>query len=302
MTASRAAATLPYRTAVVDQSGHGDFKTVQSAIDSVPSNNTNWVSIQINAGTYREKVVIPKEKPFIILKGRGRRRTKIVWDDHTSIECPTFMSLADNIIVKGLGFVNSYNYGGSSENELLPAVAAEVSGDKTSFYGCGFSGVQDTLWDNAGRHYFKRCTIEGAVDFIFGNAQSIYEECAIRVVKGGFITAQARETADSPSGFVFKGCTVSGVGLSYLGRPWRPYARVLFFKSNFSQVVDPRGWDPWNLSDQKGVIYAEYGNFGPGADTSNRVSWEKKLSVDVWEKMTSMSFINEDGWLQRQPY
>ncbi|CAI0380324.1 unnamed protein product, partial [Linum tenue] len=163
---------------------------------------------------------------------------------------------------------NSYNYGGSSENELLPAVAAEVSGDKTSFYGCGFSGVQDTLWDNAGRHYFKRCTIEGAVDFIFGNAQSI----------------------------------VSGVGLSYLGRPWRPYARVLFFKSNFSQVVDPRGWDPWNLSDQKGVIYAEYGNFGPGADTSNRVSWEKKLSVDVWEKMTSMSFINEDGWLQRQPY
>lgn len=55
------------------------------------------------------------------------------------------------------------------------AVAAMIAGDKSIFYKCEFLGFQDTLWDVEGRHYFKLCTIEGAVDFIFGNGQSIYE-------------------------------------------------------------------------------------------------------------------------------
>jgi hypothetical protein len=69
---------------------------------------------------------------------------------------------------------NSYNFP-HDNNPRLPAVAAMITGDKTAFYQCGFAGVQDTLWDEAGRHYFKRCTIQGAVDFIFGSGQSIYE-------------------------------------------------------------------------------------------------------------------------------
>lgn len=55
------------------------------------------------------------------------------------------------------------------------AVAAMISGDKSVFYRCGFYGLQDTLWDVQGRHYFNKCTIQGAVDFIFGAGQSIYE-------------------------------------------------------------------------------------------------------------------------------
>lgn len=54
-------------------------------------------------------------------------------------------------------------------------MAALVMGDNTAFYRCGFKSWQDTLWDVQGHHYFKRCTINGAVDFIFGNGQSIYE-------------------------------------------------------------------------------------------------------------------------------
>ncbi|CAN1334563.1 Probable pectinesterase 55 [Linum perenne] len=292
---------LPYMTLVVDQSGHGGFTKLQSAIDSIPSNNMKWVCIQLNSGIYREKVTIPGDKPYIILKGKGKRNTRIVWDDHLStLQSPTFTVLADNIIIRGIGFVNSYNYP-QSKNRILPAVAALVVGDKISFYGCGFWGVQDTLWDCQGRHYFKKCTIEGAVDFIFGRGQSIYEECGIRVNGGGFITAQAREKEEDTSGFVFKGCSVSGKGPTYLGRPWRKYARVLFYKSNFTDVVDPKGWDSWNV-DEKEVTYAEYGNYGAGADTSKRVKWEKQLPVEMWEKMTSISFVNHDGWLQQQPF
>lgn len=58
---------------------------------------------------------------------------------------------------------------------MTPALAAMILGDKSAFYKCGFLGFQDTLWDVQGRHLFKLCTIQGAVDFIFGAAQSIYE-------------------------------------------------------------------------------------------------------------------------------
>jgi len=58
---------------------------------------------------------------------------------------------------------------------MKPAVAAMISGDRSSFYGVGFYGLQDTLWDDKGRHYFNCCAIEGAMDFIFGAGQSLYE-------------------------------------------------------------------------------------------------------------------------------
>lgn len=60
---------------------------------------------------------------------------------------------------------------------IKPAVAVAVYGDKSAFYNCDFLGLQDTLWDVQGRHHFKDCYIEGAIDFIFGSGQSIYEVC-----------------------------------------------------------------------------------------------------------------------------
>lgn len=71
---------------------------------------------------------------------------------------------------------NSYNYPPTgSGNPMRAAVAAMIEGDKSVFYRCEFVGLQDTLWDVQGRHYFKQCTIQGAVDFIFGSGQSLYE-------------------------------------------------------------------------------------------------------------------------------
>ena len=62
-------------------------------------------------------------------------------------------------------------------NKIMPALAARIYGDKSAFYNCAFFGLQDTLWDVQGRHYFYNCYIEGGFDFIFGRGQSIYEVC-----------------------------------------------------------------------------------------------------------------------------
>ncbi|KAK7273999.1 hypothetical protein RIF29_15068 [Crotalaria pallida] len=299
---------LPYGTIIVDPSGHGNFSSIQSAIDSIPSNNMHWVSINVKAGTYREKVNIPDDKPYIILKGAGKRKTIVVWDDHQSTsQSPTFATMADNIVVKCMSFRNSYNNPINGKRRQ-PAVAAMVSGDKTYFYRVGFFGLQDTLWDDQGRHYYKLCTIQGAIDFIFGAGQSLFQRCSISVIAAalepgliGFITAQGRINPGEANGFVFSNCHVFGNGSTFLGRPWRRYSRVLFYNTNMTNVVEPRGWDPWSFAGEEDrITFSEYDNFGPGSNTSERVSWAKKLDLKTVKMMTSMNFIDSEGWLQYQ--
>lgn len=57
----------------------------------------------------------------------------------------------------------------------MQAVALRITGDCAAFYNCGFYGSQDTLNDDMGRHYYKNCEIVGSIDFIFGDAQSLYK-------------------------------------------------------------------------------------------------------------------------------
>lgn len=54
-------------------------------------------------------------------------------------------------------------------------MALKVKGDRGAFYSCRIQSYQDTLLDDSGRHYYNNCYIEGAVDFIFGSAASLYE-------------------------------------------------------------------------------------------------------------------------------
>ena len=56
----------------------------------------------------------------------------------------------------------------------MQAVALRISGDKAAFVDCRILGAQDTLFDHMGRHFFLRCYIEGAIDFIFGDGRSLY--------------------------------------------------------------------------------------------------------------------------------
>lgn len=41
------------KTVVVSHRGTGDFRTIQAAIDSIPSNNNNWIKIYLKHGTYK---------------------------------------------------------------------------------------------------------------------------------------------------------------------------------------------------------------------------------------------------------
>ncbi|THF99225.1 hypothetical protein TEA_016533 [Camellia sinensis var. sinensis] len=212
-------------TITVDQTGKGNFVTIQKAVDSVPSNNDQWLRIHVHPGIYMEKVTIPKEKQCIFLEGSGYTQTTISGEDHSQTDSSaTFTVLPDNFVAKGIAFMNSYNRP-IVVDEVKPAVATRIYGDKAAFYDCAFLGFQDTLWDVEGRHYFNSCYIEGAIDFIWGDGQSFFEECRINVTAGllpsqvsaGYITAQGRQSEEDPGGFVFENGYVFGTGQAYLG-------------------------------------------------------------------------------------
>ncbi|KAK7276885.1 hypothetical protein RIF29_18031 [Crotalaria pallida] len=294
------------KTIVVDQSGKGEFTSVQAAIDSIMQDNNQWIKIHVTAGTYREKVEISLYKPCIILEGAGKEVTKITYGGHQSDGNwnAAFVSSPPNVIVIGITFENTFR--NSADSHFTEAPAAAIFGDKSVFFNSGFIGFQDTLLDSNGRHYFKNCYIQGEVDFIYGQGQSYYQDCKINATQEnsppGFITAQRRQSEKDPSGFVFSGCSVEGSGKVKLGRAYGPYSRVIFLETYLSSVVSPEGWDPWNFRGfEYRFTYAEVNCTGPGSDTKNRVKWEKKLSPSELNEFSLSSFINHDEWLSRLP-
>ncbi|CAI8607413.1 unnamed protein product [Vicia faba] len=298
----------PLKSISVSQSGKANFKTIQSAIDSVPAGNSQWIHIQISSGVYKEQVLIPKNKPCIYLEGAGSKSTSIEWGSH---DIATFLSKADNTAAKGITFTNTLNSPVLLDaTNITQARAAKIHADKCAFYSCSFLGVQDTINDDYGRHYYNNCYIQGAADFIYGRGQSLFEASTIYFSPGksglkndGVITAQYRESPNDPSGFVFKDCNITGTGGKFqLGRAMEAYARVIIANSYISDAVRPEGWNQTTyVGHELNLTFAEEGCTGPGADKTKRVKWMKNLSRHELDKFSSKSFIDQEGWISKLP-
>ncbi|PRQ34173.1 putative pectinesterase [Rosa chinensis] len=283
----------------VDQSGKGDYKKIQEAIDSVASNNAELVFIRVKPGVYEEKVMVPADKPFITISGTKAADTVITWNDSGDIfESPTFSVLASDFIGRYLTIQNTYGAG-------VKAVALRVSGDRAAFYGCRILSHQDTLLDDTGRHYYNNCYIEGDVDFICGNAASFFEKCHLHSlsVGTGAITAQRRMSPAEDTGFMFFGCKITGVKTAVLGRPWGTYSRVVFVFTYMTSAILPQGWDDWgNSADQlRTVYYGQYKCSGRGATTSKRVEWARDLTSEEVEPFLTKDMIDANAWLRSAP-
>jgi pectinesterase len=81
-----------------------------------------------------------------------------------------------------------------------PSHALSAGAPHLGFYGCGFTGYQDTVFVGKPGVVFKNSYLEGAVDFIYGtDANILFEKCDIGFSreKGGYITASGRDRADA---------------------------------------------------------------------------------------------------------
>ncbi|WVZ74161.1 hypothetical protein U9M48_022376 [Paspalum notatum var. saurae] len=293
----------------VDKSGCCNFTTVQAAVDAVPKDNTKRAVIVITSGVYVEKVTVVK--PNITFQGQGLIATMIVWNDTASSTGTTPDSAS--VYIHGEGFVAKNVSFKNSAPAAEPgavgaqAVALRIDGDKAVFWGCGIFSGQDTLLDDANRHYFRDCFIEGSIDFIFGDGRSLYENCTLNSVAEaspqqsitGAITAQGRKFPDNDTGFSFVGCTIQGTGWILLGRAWQPYSRVVFAYTSMPAIVAPQGWDNWGDGQRNStVFYGEFNCVGDGANMAGRVPYAQKLNDMAAKPFLDISYIDGAEWIK----
>lgn len=274
---------------IVAKDGSGDYTTVQAAIDAAPAGRNQFYTILIKKGIYKELINIPKGKNFISLKGEGAANTILTFDnsarklDANGKEYGTFGSssvyvLADNFKAEDLAFENSSGTTGGQ------ALAISVTGDKAAFKNCRFLGHQDTFYAGGNTiQYFKNCFIAGTVDFIFGASIAYFEDCTLHSVAAGYLTA-ASTPQGQKYGYVFSKCKLTAEpslakNKVYLGRPWRPYANVVFINCDMGAHIRPEGWHNWGkVENEKTAFYAEYQSKGKGYQKDKRVGWAKELT------------------------
>ncbi|MBN2512989.1 MAG: alpha/beta hydrolase fold domain-containing protein [Sedimentisphaerales bacterium] len=284
--------------------GNGQFSSVQAAVDAVPDGNLEPVVITITPGVYKERIVVPRYKRFIHFKGQDAEKTILTFDLYAGIKnadgkeigtfrTPSVTIEADDFRADNMTFENSAGPVGQ-------AVAMAVFGDRVIFRNCRFLGWQDTILDHVGRHYYENCTILGHCDFIFGCGTAFFEKCRIVCLKNGYITAASTPEFE-PFGYVFSHCTITGQSpevRTYLGRPWRDYANVIFLNTDMSEVVRPAGWHNWDKPYRETTSrYAEFGSTGPGANPNARVPWARKLTEEQAREITAQKVLaGKDGW------
>ncbi len=289
---------------VVAKDGSGDFPTVQNAVDHVMDRVlapfASRVIIEIRPGVYHERVRVPPDRPRITLMGQDRATTIISYSVGAKDVGGTFFSAV--LDVSGAEF-EAENL--TVENTFGPgtqAVAVSTHSDRAVFRNCRFIGMQDTLYAASGKQYYEDCYIAGSVDFIFGDAQAVFERCEIHSRAPGYIAAVSRTMPSGPEGFVFDHCKLTadpGVRGVALGRPWRLYARAVYLDCWMGDHILTEGWNNWNKPEaEKDSFFAEYGSTGPGGAGVNRVPWAHALASTEAARFRPGVFLRgDDGWV-----
>lgn len=238
--------------------------------------------IHLAPGEYRRKLLLTT--PGLTLVGAGAEATQIVWDDYArkldelGREYNTFRTwtmavCADGVTLRDLTVAND----ALDPQDKGQEVALTVYGDRFLMEDCVLSSTQDTLFlgplpddliarydgflpdflrrDLPCRQTFRRCRIEGTVDFIFGCGEALFENCELRSLvdaRGGGYLAAPAHAQTQPRGFLFQSCRLtaqSGVapGSVYLARPWRDYGLCEFLDCSIEgDHIAPEGFNKWN--------------------------------------------------------
>ncbi|KAL0299677.1 UNVERIFIED_CONTAM: putative pectinesterase/pectinesterase inhibitor 34 [Sesamum radiatum] len=300
---------------IVSQDGNGTCKTITEAIKKAPDYSNRRFIIYVRAGKYEEKILkVGRKKTNLMFIGDGKGKTvisggKSVQDNMTTFHTASFAATGAGFIARDMTFEN---WAGPSKHQ---AVALRIGADHAVIYRCNIIGYQDTLYTHSQRQFYRECDIYGTVDFIFGNAAVVFQNCSIHARKPlpfqkNTITAQNRKDPNQNTGISIHACRIVAESdleanktayPTYLGRPWKLYSRTVYMLSYIGDHIHPRGWLEWNTTFALDTLYyGEYMNYGPGGAIGQRVKWPGYrviTSTDEASKFTVAQFIYGSSWL-----
>lgn len=310
------AAQAQMQTITVGAKG-ADYASIQAAVNAAPETGA---IIRIAPGVYRE--VVHVDKPKIEFRGEtdDPAKVKLVYGNSAASTCGTGCSAT--LFVTGTDFVamdmtiaNDYS---KTSDVPSQAVAVSVRSDRAVFRHVRLLGAQDTLYAasqgcmngaadcRTSRQFYKDCYIEGHVDFIFGDAKAVFENCEIHSIAhpaGGYLTAQSNTRPGQDAGYVFNRCRLTadkGAGQVYLGRPWRDYSTVIYMNTWMGAHIVPAGWSDWKSAPAPRLptaTYAEFNSSGPGANAKAREPYARQLTATEAKKYETRAYLaGSDGW------
>lgn len=277
------------RTIIAAADGSGDHTSVAQAVAAAAPGDR----VFIKPGIYRERVEI--FTPGITIEGESAENTVISaaysakMKDESGEKLGTFRSYTmlvntDDITCRRLTIENTSGFGG----EVGQGVAVYAEGNRLMFEDCRILGHQDTLFTGplpfreiekggfrgptefaprvAGDQLYRRCYIEGEVDFIFGSARAVFDECELFSLNcgkeiNGYVTAASTYSGEE-YGYIFRSCRFTSdcpKGSVYLGRPWRDHAQTVLLDCELGEHIRAEAFHDWNKAEaRKTVIYALY--------------------------------------------
>jgi pectinesterase len=301
--------------------GTTSFPTIQNALDHhLFAGHGGRVFIEIEPGVYHERVIVTQNHDNITLLGMGAKPEDTVITNSLNARQAGGTFFTETVEVNGSGFEADNITFENTAGNTGQAVAVANRSDRSIFKHCRFLGHQDTLFADYGRQYYIDSYLTGGVDYIFGNATAVFERDVLDSNGPGFITAQSRTSAHQTTGYVILDSKVvssidqnappmdpstpgaksaaSAKRAIGLGRPWRPYARTIFIRTELPAELSPVGWNNWgNTSNERTAYYAESGDTGPGANPAARPVWTHQLTADEAKRFLPAKFLRgKDKW------
>lgn len=259
----------------------------------------------------------------VVFVGDGAKKTRITGnknfkDGVNTYRTATVVVQGDYFVAIDVGFENS---AGPQKHQ---AVAIRVQADRSIFFRCRMDGYQDTVYAHTMRQFYRDCVISGTIDFVFGDAVAVFQNCTFVVRKPMenqqcIVTAQGRKERYQPSGIVIQGGAIVSDpqyypvrfdNKAYLARPWKNFSRTIFMDTFIGDLIQPDGYMPWQgpegLTGMDTCFYGEFHNRGPGSDSSKRVKWQgiKALTSENAANFLPSTFFHGDEWIKvtRIPY
>lgn len=300
---------------IVAKDGSGKYTTIKEAFRDIPFNNTKPFVIYVKEGIYEEHIIIDFGMVHVALIGDGAEKTRIRGRlsnaDHINTFNTATMSIyADHFFAKNIGFENTAGAIG------YQAVALLVMSDFSVFYNCTMDGYQDTLYVHTKRQFYRNCNISGTIDFVFGDAAAVFQNCNFLLRKPldnqqNIIVAHNRGDERQATGIIIQNSTIEAhveyapfkaKYPSYLARPWAAYARTIIMESFIDDSIVAEGWTKWDGNfGLDTCFFAEFNNHGPGANTFGRVNWKgiKTITSNEALEFSPSRFILGDTWVKR---
>ena len=309
-------------TLTVGASG-AEYTTVQAAVNAVPNDSSTPYTILIAGGTYDEAVTIPATKQNLTLEGAtGNPSGVVITAANYSGEADpsggtygtegsaTVHVQARNFTAEYITFSNTFDRLDHPAVTGTQAVAIAMEGDRQVYEHDIFYGHQDTLlsWGSSStaqlRQYVYDSTVEGDVDFIFGNGDLVLDRDQVVALNDGvyseaFLTAPATY-GSARYGIMLANSTVTSTlasGSVYLGRAWEPYSgavpQLTVSETNLPAQVNSAPYLGISGAAWTAGRYGEYDDTGYGADATD----PDRPQLTAAEAGTPATHLaGSDGW------